>query len=44
MLVAFYGRGGIDTLRIADNSPLYSGYNINLKDNYVKFVRSKKSV
>ncbi len=37
----FYGRDGIDTLRIADNSPLYSGYNINLKDNYVKFVRSK---
>ncbi|MCD4634231.1 hypothetical protein LOS07_19275, partial [Proteus mirabilis] len=37
----FYGRDGIDTLRIADNSPLYSGYNINLKGNYVKFVRSK---
>ncbi|HGN0025589.1 TPA: calcium-binding protein [Proteus mirabilis] len=37
----FYGRDGIDTLRIAYNSPLYSGYNINLKNNYVSFIRSK---
>lgn len=37
----FYGREGIDTLHIVNKSPLYTGYNINLRDNYIKFCGSE---
>ncbi|QEZ91132.1 RTX toxin [Proteus sp. CD3] len=38
----FYGREGNDTLRIIKTPNKYTGYEVNLSDNYVKFRQSEE--
>lgn len=38
----FYGREGNDTLRIIKTPKKYTGYEVNLSDNYVKFRQSEE--
>ncbi|NBM49166.1 RTX toxin [Proteus sp. G2666] len=38
----FYGRGGSDTLRIVKTTNKYTGHEINLSHNYVKFRQSEE--